>query len=45
MFLIINLVLGGVIGAFLVAYEFLSIRKKVLDNRRVFLSPYTNPAE
>jgi hypothetical protein len=42
-FLIVNVALGGVIGAVLIVYEFLSIRKQVLDNRHVFLAPPTTP--
>lgn len=35
-FLVMNLVLGGVIGAGLIAWEFFFIRAKVLGNRHLF---------
>ncbi len=35
-FLALNLVLGGVVGAGLIAYEFFVIRAKVLANRHLF---------
>jgi hypothetical protein len=35
-FLAINIVLGGVIGAGLIAWELLGIRSKVLQNRHLF---------
>ena len=36
MFFLINLILGGGIGALLIAYEFFFIRNKVLANRHIF---------
>ena len=35
-FFMINLLLGGVVGAFLIAWEFFFIREKVLKNAQVF---------
>lgn len=35
-FLLINLVLGGVVGAILIAYEYLFIRAEVRKHRQVF---------
>ncbi len=35
-FFMINLLLGGVVGAFLIAWEFFFIREKILKNAQVF---------
>lgn len=35
-FFMINLLLGGVVGAFLIAWEFFFIREKILKNAHVF---------
>lgn len=35
-FLLINIALGGAVGALLIAYEYFFIRPKVLENRHVF---------
>jgi hypothetical protein len=35
-FFMINLLLGGVVGAFLIAWEFFFIREKILRNHHIF---------